>query len=154
MFESRPPMEDIAELNLKTYQIQSDLDNMLHISGVPMLAFYGFPTSAEEVSAGPGEAIAFPADGRAEYINFSRRTGFKSIVFTGEDLVAREGDFETALRVIIEGIRGGDFHPEPSNRECRYCDFNTLCDSAKFVQADRKADDPLVQRFRTLWDIS
>ena len=60
--------EDIAELNLKTYQIQSDLDNMLHISGVPMLAFYGFPSAAEEVSAGPGEAIAFPAEGRAEYI--------------------------------------------------------------------------------------
>ena len=93
-------------------------------------------------------------DGRAEYINFSRRNGFKSIVFTGEDLVARKGDFETALRIIIEGIRGGDFHPEPSNSECRYCDFNTLCDSAKFVQADRKADDPLVQRFRTLWEIA
>ena len=93
-------------------------------------------------------------DGRAEYINFSRRNGFKSIVFTGEDLVERKADFETALRIIIEGIRGGDFHPEPSNSECRYCDFNTLCDSAKFVQADRKADDPLVQRFRTLWEIS
>jgi hypothetical protein len=66
--ESRPPLEDIAELNLKTYQIQSDLDNQLHISAVPMLAFYGFPSSAEEVSAGPGEAIAFPAEGRAEYI--------------------------------------------------------------------------------------
>jgi hypothetical protein len=61
-------LEDIAELNLKTYQIQSDLDNQLHISAVPMLAFYGFPSSAEEVSAGPGEAIAFPAEGRAEYI--------------------------------------------------------------------------------------
>jgi hypothetical protein len=66
--ESRPPMEDIAELNLKTYQVQSDLDNQLHISAVPMLAFFGFPTAAEEVSAGPGEAIAFPAEGRAEYI--------------------------------------------------------------------------------------
>jgi hypothetical protein len=66
--ESRPPLEDIANLNLKAYQIQSDLDNQLHISAVPMLAFYGFPTAAEEVSAGPGEAIAFPADGRAEYI--------------------------------------------------------------------------------------
>ena len=66
--ESRPPLEDIAELNLKTYQVQSDLDNQLHISAVPMLAFYGFPSSAEEVSAGPGEAIAFPSDGRAEYI--------------------------------------------------------------------------------------
>jgi len=61
-------MEDIAELNLKAYQIQSDLDNMLHISAVPMLAFFGFPSAAEEVSAGPGEAIAFPSEGRAEYI--------------------------------------------------------------------------------------
>jgi hypothetical protein len=68
LLESRPPLEDIAELNLKAYQIQSDLDNMLHISAVPMLAFFGFPSSAEEVSAGPGEAIAFPAEGRAEYI--------------------------------------------------------------------------------------
>jgi len=66
--ESRPPLEDIANLNLKAYQVQSDLDNQLHISAVPMLAFYGFPSAAEEVSAGPGEAIAFPADGRAEYI--------------------------------------------------------------------------------------
>jgi len=65
---SRPPLEDIAELNLKMYQIQSDLDNQLHISAVPMLAFFGFPSAAEEVSAGPGEAIAFPAEGRAEYI--------------------------------------------------------------------------------------
>ena len=61
-------MADIAELNLKAYQIQSDLDNQLHISAVPMLAFYGFSQAAEEVSAGPGEAIAFPPDGRAEYI--------------------------------------------------------------------------------------
>ena len=68
LMESRPPMEDIAELNLKAYQVQSDLDNQLHISAVPMLAFYGFPQSAEEVSAGPGEAIAFPAEGPAEYI--------------------------------------------------------------------------------------
>ena len=68
VMESRPPMEDIAELNLKAYQTQSDLDNQLHISAVPMLAFFGFPQSAEEVSAGPGEAIAFPSEGRAEYI--------------------------------------------------------------------------------------
>ena len=77
LMESRPPMEDIAELNLKAYQTQSDLDNQLHISAVPMLAFYGFPQSAEEVSAGPGEAIAFPADGRAEYIE-SKGTSYNA----------------------------------------------------------------------------
>ena len=74
LLESRPPMSDIAELNLKAYQIQSDLDNQLHISAVPMLAFYGFPQSSEEVTAGPGEAIAFPSDGRAEYIEPAGRS--------------------------------------------------------------------------------
>jgi hypothetical protein len=73
--ESRPPLEDIAELNLKQYQVQSDLDNILHVSCIPMLAFFGFPSAAEEVSAGPGEAIAFPAEGRAEYIE-PRGTSF------------------------------------------------------------------------------
>ena len=72
--ESRPPLEDIAELNIKAYQVQSDLDNQLHISAVPLLGFFGFPQSSEEVSAGPGEAIAFPAEGRAEYIEPTGRS--------------------------------------------------------------------------------
>jgi hypothetical protein len=73
--ESRPPLEDIAELNLKAYQIQSDLDNQLHISALCRCwRSIGFPSAAEEVSAGPGEAIAFPADGRAEYIEPAGRS--------------------------------------------------------------------------------
>ena len=88
LMESRPPMEDIAELNLKAYQVQSDLDNQLHISAVPMLAFFGFPTAAEEVSAGPGEAIAFPSDGRAEYIEPDGRS-FESQFRRLEQLAAQ-----------------------------------------------------------------
>ena len=68
LLESRPPLADIAELNLKAYQVQSDLDTILHISAVPMLAIYGFPQSSEEVTAGPGEAIALPFESKAEYI--------------------------------------------------------------------------------------
>tara|TARA_R100000278_G_scaffold49293_1_gene42195 strand:+ start:1247 stop:2692 length:1446 start_codon:yes stop_codon:yes gene_type:complete len=68
VLESRPPLADIAELNLKAYQVQSDLDNQLHISAVPMLAIYGFPQSAEEISAGPGEALSLPETARSEYI--------------------------------------------------------------------------------------
>ena len=74
LMESRPPMEDIGELNLKAYQCGSDLSNQLHISSVPLLAFYGYPQTSEEVSAGPGEAIAFPAEGRAEYIEPSGKS--------------------------------------------------------------------------------
>ena len=68
VLESRPPLADIAELNLKAYQVQSDLDNQLHISAVPMLAIFGFPQAAEEISAGPGEALALPEGASAQYI--------------------------------------------------------------------------------------
>jgi len=68
VLESFPPLADIAELNLQHYQVQSDLGNQLHISAVPMLALFGFPASAEEVSAGPGEAISLPEGASASYI--------------------------------------------------------------------------------------
>jgi hypothetical protein len=68
LLESFPPLADIAELNLQHYQVQSDLSNQLHLSAVPLLALFGFPQSAEEISAGPGEAFALPTDSRAEYI--------------------------------------------------------------------------------------
>ena len=68
VLESFPPLADIAELNLQHYQVQSDLGNQLHISAVPMLALFGFPAAAEEISAGPGEALSLPEGSSAQYI--------------------------------------------------------------------------------------
>lgn len=68
LLESLPPLADIAELNLQHYQVQSDLSNQLHISAVPMLALFGFPAASEEISAGPGEAMALPEGSDAKYI--------------------------------------------------------------------------------------
>ena len=68
VLESFPPLADIAELNLQHYQVQSDLGNQLHISAVPMLALFGFPAAAEEISAGPGEALSLPEGAAASYI--------------------------------------------------------------------------------------
>ena len=61
-------MNDIAELNLKHYQASSDLSNQLRISAVPFLAIYGMPPSAEEITAGPSEAMSLPADSRVEFV--------------------------------------------------------------------------------------
>ena len=66
-YESRSPLYDIAELNLKHYQIQSDLDNILHISSVPMLAVFGYP-NADEITTGPNEALSLPPESRLEYV--------------------------------------------------------------------------------------
>jgi len=67
-YESRSPLYDIAELNLKHYQIQSDLDNILHISSVPLLAVFGYP-NADEITTGPSEALALPPESRLEYVS-------------------------------------------------------------------------------------
>ena len=62
-YESRSPLYDIAELNLKHYQIQSDLDNILHISSVPLLAVFGYP-NADEITTGPSDALSLPQASR------------------------------------------------------------------------------------------
>tara|TARA_R100001510_G_scaffold713_1_gene533 strand:- start:13 stop:1455 length:1443 start_codon:yes stop_codon:yes gene_type:complete len=66
-FESRSPLYDIAELNLKHYQMNSDLDNILHISAVPNLVVYGYP-NADEITTGPNEALSLPPESRMEYV--------------------------------------------------------------------------------------
>jgi hypothetical protein len=53
LLESRPPMRDIADLNLKSYQVQSDLDNQPRISAVPLLASYGFPPAPRRYQPAP-----------------------------------------------------------------------------------------------------
>jgi hypothetical protein len=68
VMESIPPLDDIAELNLQHYQVSSDLSNILSVSAIPLLAIYGFPQSAEEISAGASEALALPETARSEYI--------------------------------------------------------------------------------------
>ena len=68
VMESIPPLDDIAELNLQHYQVSSDLSNILSVSAIPLLAIYGFPQSAEEISAGPSEAISLPETASAGYI--------------------------------------------------------------------------------------
>ena len=67
-YESRSPLYDIAELNLKHYEIQSDLDNILHISSVPLLAIFGYP-NADEITTGASEALALPPESRMEYVS-------------------------------------------------------------------------------------
>ncbi|BCV03359.1 MAG: hypothetical protein CM15mV65_440 [Caudoviricetes sp.] len=53
---------------VKHYQIQSDLDNILHISSVPLLAVFGYP-NADEITTGPNEALSLPPESRMEYVS-------------------------------------------------------------------------------------
>ena len=65
---SRPPLEDIAELNIKSYQIQSDYDNQLHISAVPMLAFLVFQQQQKRLVLALVKLLSLPEGSSASYI--------------------------------------------------------------------------------------
>ena len=75
-------------MNLKHYQIQSDLDNILHISSVPLLAVFGYP-NADEITTGPNEALSLPPESRMEYVSpsgDSYDSQFKRLTDIGEQI--------------------------------------------------------------------
>ena len=96
---------------------------------------------------------ADPAQGTASYVMVSRRGGFTRISFDGTGLAERVDDVEAALGRIVGGIAEGDFHPEPTATNCRYCDYGDLCDVGRERQRERKASDPRVATFSIMKDI-
>ena len=44
------------------------MDNILHISSVPLLAVFGYP-NADEITTGPNEALSLPPESRMEYVS-------------------------------------------------------------------------------------
>lgn len=67
ILESRPPLEEVAWLNLKAYRCESDQSNILHVAACPHLFLFGVPADIDEIEAGPGAAMALPADARAQF---------------------------------------------------------------------------------------
>ena len=51
------------------------------------------------------------------------------------------------LERIVGGIAAGDFHPEPSDDACRWCDYRDLCDVGRQRIRARKGNDPQVVSF-------
>jgi hypothetical protein len=42
---------------------------------------------------------------------------------------------------IVGGVADGDFHAEPHPNECRWCDFDSVCDIGRRRIAERKGED-------------
>lgn len=86
-----------------------------------------------------------PGAGEAQYFYATRKGEFKRARFTGEQLLARRTELDRVLSELDAGMRGGDFHAEPS-RDCTWCDFNGVCDTRREAIHTRKAADPHAAR--------
>lgn len=64
---ARPPLLELAHMNVKHWQSQSDQDNLLHIARVPLLFMF---TDDEDftLTISAGKATRMPAGGDAKYV--------------------------------------------------------------------------------------
>lgn len=69
-FQASPPLLDLAYLNVKHWQSQSDQDNILHVARVPILFAAGFPDD-KQIVIGANAVKADSHEARLEWVEHS-----------------------------------------------------------------------------------
>ncbi|MEX3004217.1 DUF4055 domain-containing protein [Serratia fonticola] len=70
---AEPPMLDLAHLNVKHWQSQSDQDTILHVARVPILSVYGL-ADGQELTVGASSAMKFE-DRSKQGVEYTEHTG-------------------------------------------------------------------------------
>jgi hypothetical protein len=67
---AEPPLDDLADLNIKHWQSQSDQDSIMHTARVPILAISGV-SDEDKVVVGAKAALMLPTGASAEWVEHS-----------------------------------------------------------------------------------
>jgi len=160
---TRPPMLEVAYLNINHFQLSSDLNHSLHITAHPKLVLYGYNTDQGDVVVGADEALVFDnPDGRAEWIappptsfdglnsridkleqqmamlGLSTLVGQKNV---GESAEAKKLDRvqgDSIMSVIAQGLQDAfdlclEFHAAYMNQPAGTCQVNRDFDVAELT---------------------
>lgn len=71
--EAQPPLIDLAYLNVKHWQSQSDQDTILHVARVPILSVFGLE-DGQELTVGASSAVKF-SDKHKQGVEYTEHTG-------------------------------------------------------------------------------
>jgi hypothetical protein len=99
---ARPPLIEVAHLNVAHWQSASDQQNILHVTRVPILTVTGIDDPEWKMTVGSSAAIRLPTDSRMGYVEHSGA----AIAAGSEDLKALEERMRQAgaeLLVIAPG---------------------------------------------------
>lgn len=66
-----PPLLELANMNIKHWQSQSDQDNILHVARVPMLAVIGIDDESWNLVVGTSAATKLPKEGDMKWVEHS-----------------------------------------------------------------------------------
>jgi hypothetical protein len=86
VFYTKPPLLNLAQLNLNYYVKDSDLSNLEHHCSVPILAVEGRQADSTEISIGGNQLLDVPSGGKAYWVE---HTG-AALGFLKERLADRE----------------------------------------------------------------
>ena len=65
---SKPPMTEVAQLNLTHYQRHADLIHTLHVAAQPLLILKGWDDQSDPVGLSVNNALVMPPEGDAKYV--------------------------------------------------------------------------------------
>lgn len=103
------PLLDLAHLNVKHWQSQSDQDTIMHVARVPILAISGVDSQdGPKITIGSGSAINLPQGAEAKYVEHSGKAieaGAKALkdleeqmITTGAELLVVKPDQKSATQ--------------------------------------------------------
>ncbi len=134
----QPPLLDLAYLNAKHWQSQSDQDTILHVARVPILALVGGDKTTA-LTVGSGTAVSLPAGGDLKFVEHSGAAiaaGQASLdaleaqmIQAGAELLVRKPGERTAAEAL------GDAEASKSDLQRLVENFEDSLDQALFLMA-------------------
>ncbi len=95
----RPPLADLAYLNVKHWQAQADYDNLVHYVSQPLLVGTGFElVGRDEVFQTGNNLITLPANATLRYVEH----GGSAIAAAAEKIAKIEADMATAGAKLLQ----------------------------------------------------
>ena len=114
---ARPPLIEVAHLNVSHWQSASDQQNILHVARVPILTIAGVTDDQFTLTVGASSAIKLPEGGKLEFVEHSGaaiEAGAKDLAYieermrqAGAELIVMPTAFAvTATQVLTENAVG------------------------------------------------
>lgn len=122
----KPPLADLAYLNVKHWQSQSDQDTILHVARVPILAMIGADDSTQ-LTVGASSAVKLPQDADLKFVEHSGAAidaGEKSLAALQEQMI------QTGAELLVKR-QGGDVSATEAGNdaEANKCDLQHMAET-------------------------
>lgn len=120
----RPPLLDLAYLNVKHWQSQSDQDTILHVARVPILTIIGADDNTQIVVGGSA-AVKLPLQGDMKFVEHTGaaiEAGSKSLVQLEEQMI------QTGAELLVKKPGNRTATEAANDAEGNKCDLQRLAE--------------------------